>query len=325
MWKIKDVEIKNRIVFAPMAGISNISYRTIIKEMGAGLVYSEMISAKGIEFENQKTLDLLKISDFERPIAIQLFASTVNDFVNAAKYVDKNIKPDIIDLNMGCPAPKIALKSSSGSSLLKNTELIAQIVKNVVNNVSVPVTVKIRSGWDEEHINAVEVAKICEENGASAICIHPRTRSQKFSGKSNWDIIKDVKENVNIPVIGNGDIKTIYDAKEMLTYTGCDAVMIGRSTLGNPWFINECVNFIENDKIIDKPTNKDKIEMIKKHYKLLLENTNEKQATLEIRSHALWYLKNMPNNKDIKLNIMKCKTSEEFLEIINEYEKTISN
>ena len=188
-----------------------------------------------------------------------------------------------------------------------------------------PVTVKIRSGWDEEHINAVEVAKICEENGASAICIHPRTRSQKFSGKSNWDIIKDVKENVNIPVIGNGDIKTIYDAKEMLTYTGCDAVMIGRSTLGNPWFINECVNFIENDKIIDKPTNKEKIEMIKKHYKLLLENTNEKQATLEIRSHALWYLKNMPNNKDIKLNIMKCKTSEEFLEIINEYEKTISN
>ena len=325
MWKIKDVEIKNRIVFAPMAGISNISYRTIIKQMGAGLVYSEMISAKGIEFENKKTLDLLKISDYERPIAIQLFASTVEDFTNAAIYVEKNIKPDIIDLNMGCPAPKIALKSSSGSSLLKYPELIGDIVKSVVKNTTTPITVKIRSGWDDEHINALEVAKICEENGASAICIHPRTRSQKFSGKSDWDIIKKVKENVNIPVIGNGDIKTIYDAKQMLDYTGCDAVMIGRSTLGNPWFIKDCVNFVENDKIIEKPNNKDKIEMIKKHYNLLLKNTNEKQATLEIRSHALWYLKNMPNNKDIKLKIIQSKNKEEFLNIINEYEKTISD
>ena len=323
MWKIKNVEIKNRIVFAPMAGISNISYRTIIKEMGAGLVYSEMISAKGIIFENQKTLDLLKISDFERPIAVQLFASTKEDFTKAAIYVEKHIKPDIIDLNMGCPAPKIALKSSSGSSLLKNPKLIGEIVKSVTENTSTPITVKIRSGWDDEHINALEVAKIIEENGGSAICIHPRTRSQKYSGKSNWDIIKKVKESVNIPVIGNGDIKNIYDAKEMLNYTKCDAVMIGRATLGNPWIINECVNFIENDKLIDIPSNKEKIEMIKKHYNLLLKNTNEKQATLEIRSHALWYLKNMPNNKNIKLEIIKAKNKDEFLKIINEYEKTI--
>ncbi len=316
MWKIGNIEIKNRIVFAPMAGISNISYRQIIKEMGAGLIYSEMISTMGIFYNSKKTIELLKIKKNERPINIQIFGSNINSFVEAAKYIEKNVKPDLIDINMGCPVPKVALKSQAGSALLKDINKIYEIVRNVVENVSIPVTVKIRSGWDEKNINAVEVAKTCESAGASAICIHARTRAQGYSGLSDWSIIKKVKETVKIPVIGNGDIKTIYDAKRMIEETGCDAVMIGRTSLGNPWFIKECVEFIENNKVINEPTIKDKIDMIKKHYKLLKENTSEKQALLEIRSHALWYIKGI-NNKEIKNKIMNTKTEKEFMNVIN--------
>ncbi len=316
MWKIGNLKIKNRIVFAPMAGISNISYRHIIKEMGAGLIYSEMVSIMGISYNSKKTIELLKIKNKERPINIQIFGSDVKSFIDAAKYIEKNIKPDLIDINMGCPVPKVALRSQAGSALLKDLNKIYEIVKNVVENISIPVTVKIRSGWDENNINAVEVAKICEKAGASAICIHPRTRTQGYSGLSDWSIIKQVKDSVRIPVIGNGDIKTIYDAKNMLESTGCDAVMIGRETLGNPWFIKECVEYIEHNKTIKKPTNKDKINMIKKHYKLLKENTSEKQALLEIRSHALWYIKGIPNNKHIKDLITKIKTEKELFNIL---------
>lgn len=317
MWQIGNIKIKNKIVLAPMAGISNISYRHIIKEMGAGLIYTEMISAMGVFYNSKKTIELLKIKENERPINVQIFGSDVKSFVEAAKYIEKNIKPDLIDINMGCPVPKVALKSQAGSALLKDVNKIYEIVKNVVENVSIPVTVKIRSGWDDKNINAVEVAKTCEAAGASAICVHPRTRAQGYSGLSDWNIIKQVKENVRIPVIGNGDIKTIYDAKRMLEETRCDAVMIGRAVLGNPWFIKECVEYIENNKIIEKPSTLEKINMIKKHYKLLKENTSEKQALLEIRSHALWYIKGTQNNKEIKNRIVQAKTEKEFLDIID--------
>ncbi len=317
MWKIGNVKIKNRIVFAPMAGVSNISYREIIKEMGAGLIYTEMISNMGIIHNNRKTIDLLKIKNEERPINIQIFGSDLNSFVEAAKFIEKEIKPDIIDINMGCPVPKVAVKSQAGSALLKNPDKVYEIVKRVVNSISIPVTVKIRSGWDINSINAVEIAKVVEKAGASAICIHPRTRAQGYSGLSNWSIIKKVKEAVNIPVIGNGDINTIYDAKRMIEETGCDAIMIGRATLGNPWFIRECLEFIENNKIIDKPTKKEKIDMIKKHFQLLKSHTNEKQALLEIRSHALWYIKGIDNSKEIKNKIMNTKTEIEFFEVLN--------
>lgn len=317
MWKIGNVKIKNRIVFAPMAGVSNISYRKIIKEMGAGLIYSEMISNMGIVYNSKKTIELLKIDRKERPISIQIFGSDVSSFVKAAKYIEENIKPDIIDINMGCPVPKVALKSQAGSALLRNPDKIYEIVSQVVKNTNTPITVKIRSGWDEKSINAVEVAKTCENAGASAICLHPRTRSQGYSGLSNWNIIKEVKENVSIPVIGNGDIKTIYDAKRMLDETKCDAVMIGRATLGNPWFIKECIEYIENNRIINKPTDKEKIKMIKKHFKLLKENTSEKQALLEIRTHALWYLKGIPNSNSLKSLITGAKSEKEFFDILN--------
>ena len=319
-WKIGNIEIKNRIVFAPMAGVSNISYREIIKEMGAGLIYSEMISTLGITYNSKKTIDLINFNEKERPISIQIFGHDLESFKTAAKYIEENFHPDIIDINMGCPVPKVAIKSQAGSALLKDPEKIYDIVKTVVENTNTPITVKIRSGWDEKNINAVEVAKKIEKAGASAIAIHARTRSQGYSGSADWEIIKKVKANVSIPVIGNGDIKTIYDAKKMLEETNCDAIMIGRATLGNPWFIKECVEYIENNNIIEKPHNKEKIEMILKHYNLLKKFSNEKQALLEIRSHALWYLKGIPNTKDIKNKLVTTKTEEEFLNIIKNIE-----
>lgn len=323
-WKIKDIEINNRIVFAPMAGVSNISYRQIIKEMGAGLIYSEMISTLGIKYNGKKTIDLINFEESERPISIQIFGSDVNSFKEAAVYIEKNFHPDIIDINMGCPVPKVAIKSQAGSALLKDPNKIYEIVKAVTSSVKTPVTIKIRSGWDEKNINAVEVAKKAEEAGASAIAVHARTRSQGYSGNANWNIIKQVKEAVNIPVIGNGDIKTVEDAKRMLEETGCDAVMIGRATLGNPWFIKECIEYVENDKRINKPTNIERINMIETHYNLLKKHTNEKIALLEIRTHALWYLKSIPNTKEIKNELVKTKSEKEFLEILNKIKKLVT-
>lgn len=320
-WKIGDIKIKNQIVLAPMAGISNTSYRKIIKEMGAGLIYAEMVSDKAIVYENEKTYDLLKMSEQERPIAQQIFGSDVSSFVQAAKIIEEKMKPDIIDINMGCPVPKVALRAQAGSALLKDPKKIYEIVSAVVNSVSIPVTVKIRSGWDEKHINAVEVAKKCEEAGAKAIAIHARTRSQGYSGKADWNIIKQVKEAVSIPVIGNGDITSCYKAKEMLDYTKCDAVMIGRGVLGNPWLIKECVEYLENGKEPSEITFIEKVDMMKKHYQLLMEDKNEKLATLEIRSFIIWYLKGMPKSKEIKNQICQCKTSKEMFEIIENYKK----
>ncbi len=323
-WKIKNLEIKNQVVLAPMAGISNTAYRQIIKEMGAGLIYAEMVSDKAITYGNEKTFDLLKMDDKERPIAQQIFGSDIDSFVKAAKIIEKTMHPDIIDINMGCPVPKVAIKNQAGSALLKNPQKIYEIVKAVVENVSVPVTVKIRSGWDEKNINACLVAKKIEEAGASAITIHGRTRSQGYSGKADWDIIKKVKESVSIPVIGNGDIKSCFDAKRMLEETHCDAVMIGRGVLGNPWLIKECVEYLENGTLPKEIAPEEKIEMLKKHYELLLNATNERQAILEIRMHALWYIKGLPNSANIKNNICKCQTSEELFNCLNDYLKTLN-
>ena len=320
-WKIGNVEIKNQIVLAPMAGISNTAYRQIIKEMGAGLIFAEMVSDKALVYGSEKTFDLLKMNDMERPIAQQIFGSDVDSFVKAAKLVEDAMHPDIIDINMGCPVPKVAIKSQAGSALLKNPDKIKEIVSAVVNAVSVPVTVKIRSGWDEKSINAVEVAKVIEEAGASAITVHGRTRAQGYSGNADWNIIKQVKEMVNIPVIGNGDVTSAEKAKEMLDFTGCDAVMIGRGVLGNPWLINDCVSYLESESgiIPPKPSAREKIEMLKRHYQLLVDSTSEKQAILEIRTHALWYIKGMPKSAYIKNEICKTKNSEDLFKILDDY------
>lgn len=320
-WKIGNINIKNQIVLAPMAGISNTSYRKIIKEMGAGLIYAEMVSDKAICYSNDKTFELLKMDDCERPIAQQIFGSDKESFVKAAKIVEERMHPDIIDINMGCPVPKVALRAQAGSALLKDPDKVYEIVSAVVNAVSVPVTVKIRSGWDEKHINAVQIAKKCEQAGASAITVHARTRSQGYSGKANWQIIKDVKTSVKIPVIGNGDVTSCYKAKQMLDETGCDAVMIGRGVLGNPWLIKECVEYLETGKEPTPVSFLEKVKMMRKHYNLLIHDKNEKVALLEMRSHIIWYLKGMPKNKEIKNAICKSKTKEEMFNIISEYQK----
>lgn len=318
-WKIGNVEIKNQVVLAPMAGISNTAYRQIIKEMGAGLIFAEMVSDKALVYGSEKTFDLLKMSDMERPIAQQIFGSDVDSFVKAAKLVEDKMHPDIIDINMGCPVPKVAIKSQAGSALLKNPDKIKEIVSAVVKAVSVPVTVKIRSGWDANSVNAVEVAKVIEEAGASAITVHGRTRAQGYSGNADWNIIKQVKEMVSIPVIGNGDVTSAEKAKEMLDFTGCDAVMIGRGVLGNPWLIKECVSYLESGIIPPKPSAREKIEMLKRHYQLLVDSTSEKNAILEIRTHALWYIKGMPKSAYIKNEICKTKNSEDLFKILNDY------
>ena len=319
---IGDIYIKNPVIFAPMAGISDTSYRKIIKEKNPGLIYAEMVSDKAICFDNEKTMKMLIMDEKERPISQQIFGSDLDSFVKAAKIVEKTMKPDIIDINMGCPVPKVALKNQAGSALLKNPEKIKEIVSSVVKAVDIPVTVKIRSGWDENNINAVEVAKICEEAGASAIAVHARTRSQGYSGKANWNIIKDVVNAVNIPVIGNGDVVSPELAKQMLDETGCAGVMIGRGAIGNPWLINNCVNFLENGSYNDDIDIKDRIEMMKKHLDMLIKDKNERTAVLEFRTHLMYYFKYLPKSKETKVKLCQAKSKNEILEILNEYEKT---
>ena len=324
-FNIGNICIKNPVIVAPMAGITNTSYRKIIKKMNPGLIYAEMVSDKAIVNENNKTFELLKMSETERPLTQQIFGSDIESFTKAAKIIEERMHPDIIDINMGCPVPKVAIKNQAGSALLKNPQKIYEIVKNVISSVNVPVTVKIRSGWDEKHINAVEVAKMCEKAGANAIAIHARTRSQGYSGKADWSIIKAVKENVNIPVIGNGDVNSCYKAKEMLETTGCDGVMIGRGCLGNPWLIKECVDYLEKG-ILPKNINiEEKINMMKEHYSLLKEDKNEKLALLEFRTHVIWYLKGLPNSKEIKNQICLAKSSEEIFKILDNYKTLIKS
>lgn len=321
MFKIGNVTVENNVVLAPMAGICNSAFRRIIKEMGAGLIYAEMVSDKALCYENKKTEDMLYMTEKERPISQQIFGSDKESFVTAAKIIYEKMKPDIIDINMGCPVPKVAVGAQAGAALLKNPEKIYDIVKSVKESVPIPVTVKIRSGWDDRSINAKEVAILCEKAGASAICVHPRTRSQRYEGLSNWNIIKEVKESVNIPVIGNGDIKSIYDAKKMIEETGCDAVMIGRAALGNPWLIKDIVNYL-NEGILPKEIEKnEKIEMCFKHLNYLLEFKPEKTAVLEMRSHIAWYLKGLEGSNEIKRKIFISNTKEEIIKILNEYKK----
>lgn len=321
MVKIGHIEIDGKVVLAPMAGICNSAFRKIIKEQGAALIYAEMVSDKAIFYKNNKTKDMLLMEDIERPIAQQIFGSDKDTFVEAAKYIEKEMKPDIIDINMGCPVPKVAVKSQAGSALLKNPNKIKEIVSSVVKAVHCPVTVKIRSGWDKNSINAVEVAKICEEAGASAICIHPRTRSEGYTGHSDWSIIKAIKDSVNIPVIGNGDIKTVYDAKCMLDETGCDLIMIGRGVLGNPWLVSDINAYLDNGTLPRIRTCKEKVDMCLKHIDYLSRIKPEKLVCLEIRNHISWYLKGLKNSNFVKEKVYQATKVYDIINILKKFEE----
>ncbi len=317
MWKIGNIEIKNKVVLAPMAGISNPAYLKIAEEMGCGWAITELISAEAIVRNNQKTFDMLNgIEKLTMPISIQLFGANKESLAKAAKIITNKYPNVLIDINMGCPVPKVAMHAHAGSGLLKEPDKVYEIVNSVVKAVSVPVTVKIRSGWDSNSINALEIAKICEKAGAKAITIHARTRAQGYSGKADWNIIKEVKQNVNIPVIGNGDVKTPLDAKKMIDITGCDAIMIGRAALGNPFIIKNTVHYLEKGELLKEPTTKEKINMIKKHLDYLVQIKPEKTALLEMRTNACYYLKGISNTSSIKKELFQTKTKNEFLKII---------
>ncbi len=318
--KVGDIELKNKIIIAPLAGYTNIAYRKIYKEMGASLVFSEMISAKGLLYENDKTWELTNTSDAEHPVAIQLFGGDAIDMHNATLMLDKRDDIDIIDINMGCPVRKV-LKAGAGSAIIEDPKKVYEIVKAVVSATSKPVTVKIRAGVDHNNINCVEVAKMAEDAGAKMITIHGRTRSDMYHGKVNLDYIKMVKEVVSIPVVGNGDIKTIEDAKKMIEYTGCDAIMIGRATLGNPWFIRDLVDYFNGEKLKAPPTIIEKIDMMEYQFNEMLKIKSEKNAVLEMRTLANYYVKGFKKAKELKIRIVSLKTKNEFYQFIKDLKK----
>ncbi len=318
-FKIKDITIENKIMLAPMAGVSNSAFRTLARKYGAGLVFAEMVSDKGLLHKNEKTLNLLYMTDYEKPMAQQIFGSDLKTMVDAAVYIDIHSNCDVIDINMGCPVPKVAIKAQAGASLMKYPERIYEIVSEIVKKVSKPVTVKIRSGWDHQSVNAVEVAKQIEKAGASAITVHARTRSQGYSGKADLDVIKAVKQAVKIPVIGNGDVVDGPSAKQMLEYTGCDAVMIGRAALGNPWIFREVEAYLNDGSIIDKPTHKEIEEMMIYHFESLVELKGEHVACLEMRSHGPWYLKGIPHASSLRKQLSHINDKGQFIEQVRTF------
>ncbi|MED1439478.1 tRNA dihydrouridine synthase DusB [Aeribacillus composti] len=318
MFKIGDIQLKNRVVLAPMAGVCNSAFRLTVKEFGAGLVCAEMVSDKAILYKNAKTMDMLYIDEREKPLSLQIFGGEKETLVEAAKFVDNNTTADIIDINMGCPVPKIT-KCDAGAKWLLDPNKIYDMVAAVVDAVKKPVTVKMRMGWDEEHIYAVENAQAVERAGGKAVALHGRTRVQMYEGEANWDIIREVKQAVNIPVIGNGDVKTPQDAKRMLDETGADGVMIGRAALGNPWMIYRTVKYLEKGELIEEPTVREKIDVCKLHLERLINLKGEHIAVREMRKHAAWYLKGIRGNAKVRNAINNCETKEELVSLLERF------
>ncbi|MFR3498108.1 MAG: tRNA dihydrouridine synthase DusB [Paraclostridium bifermentans] len=315
--KIGNVTLDNKVFLSPMAGVTDLPFRLICKEQDCGMLYTEMINAKALCYDDQNTKKMLKIEEEEHPVAVQIFGSDPA-FMGGAAEILNEYPNEILDINMGCPAPKV-IKNGDGSALMKNPKLAEEVLKSVVKNSKKPVTLKIRKGWDDNNINAVEIAKIAEASGISALAIHGRTREQYYSGKADWDIIAKIKENIDIPVIGNGDVFEVEDAINMINKTNCDAIMIGRGAQGNPWIFKRINHYMKTGQILPEPTGEEKINTALKHLKLAIDEHGEYVAVREMRKHIAWYLKGLRGSAKLRDEINKIESYEEVVNKLRDY------
>lgn len=318
---IGGVEFANNVFLAPMAGVTDKVFRIICREMGCGFAYTEMVSSKGLYYNSVKTKLMLDIDEREAPAGVQLFGSDPDIMGQMAKVVCEDDKVALIDINMGCPAPKI-VKNCEGSALMKNPDLASKIIRSTVENSKVPVTVKFRKGWDENSINAVEFAVMAEESGASAISVHGRTRSQMYQGNADWDIIRRVKDAVHIPVMGNGDIFSPEAARRILDETGCDGILVARGAMGNPWIFKRIVHYLDTGELLPEPTPEERIDMAIKHTLMLVDFKGEKCGVREMRTHIAWYIKGLKNAAGVKNSINTIDKVDELVELLQQYKKS---
>jgi nifR3 family TIM-barrel protein len=318
MLKIGDIEMKNNVVLAPMAGVCNPAFRLIAKEFGCGLVCAEMVSDKAIVHGNERTMQMLYVDEREKPLSLQIFGGDRKTLVEAAKVVDKQTNADIIDINMGCPVPKIT-KCDAGAKLLLDPQKIYEVVAAVVDAVAKPVTVKMRLGWDSDHIYVLENARAVERAGGRAVSVHGRTREQMYTGTADWNMIREVKQTVGIPVIGNGDVFTPEDARRMMDMTGCDGVMIGRAALGNPWMLYRTIEYLTTGELPAEPSNQEKLRIAVLHLDRLIALKGEHVAVKEMRKHMAWYLKGMPGAARVKDQIMEQSQREPLVRMLTDY------
>ncbi|MCH5463098.1 tRNA dihydrouridine synthase DusB [Lactobacillus sp. LC28-10] len=322
-WQIGDVKIANQVVVAPMAGVTNSAFRVICKEFGAGLVVCEMISDRGIMYHNQKTLDMMFVDASEHPMSIQIFGGTKETLVQAAKFVDQNTAADIIDINMGCPVNKV-VKTDAGAKWLLDPNKVYEMVSYVTDAVKKPVTVKMRTGWDDKHIYAVENALAAQRAGASALAMHGRTRKQLYTGHADWDILKEVADQLTIPFMGNGDVRSAEDAKRMLDHTGADAVMIGRAAMGNPWMLRQTEHYLATGELLPEPTPEKKIQTAKEHLHRLVELKGDYVGPREFRGQAAYYLKGISHSARTKAALNNAESEQEMNDIFDAFLEKLS-